>query len=33
LKRNDKGTGQLVVKFENDAELNRLIELLSEDIT
>ncbi len=28
LKRNEKGKGQLVVKFENDAELNRLIDLI-----
>ncbi len=30
LKRNDKGNGQLIVKFENDGELNRLIELIEE---
>jgi len=30
LKRTEKGTGQLVVKFENDGELNRLIELIEE---
>ena len=28
LKRNDKGKGQLVIKFENDGELNRLIDLI-----
>ena len=28
LKRNPKGKGQVVVNFENDAELNRLIDLL-----
>jgi ParB family chromosome partitioning protein len=30
LKRNDKGSGQLVVKFDNDATLNRLIDLIEE---
>lgn len=30
LKRSDKGSGQLIVKFENDGELNRLIELIEE---
>jgi ParB family chromosome partitioning protein len=30
LKRSDKGSGQLVVKFDNDATLNRLIELIEE---
>jgi len=30
LKRNDTGAGQLVVKFENDTELNRLIDLIEE---
>jgi ParB family chromosome partitioning protein len=30
LKRTDKGSGQLVVKFDNDAALNRLIELIDE---
>jgi ParB family transcriptional regulator, chromosome partitioning protein len=30
LKRSDKGNGQLVVKFDNDAQLNRLIELIEE---
>lgn len=30
LKRSDNGAGQLVVKFENDAELNRLIDLIEE---
>ncbi|TNE51747.1 MAG: ParB/RepB/Spo0J family partition protein [Bacteroidetes bacterium] len=28
LKRNDKGKGQIVIKFENDGELNRLIDLI-----
>lgn len=28
LKRSDKGKGQLVIKFENDGELNRLIDLI-----
>lgn len=28
LKRDEKGKGQLVVKFDNDADLNRLIELI-----
>jgi ParB family chromosome partitioning protein len=30
LKRNDNGAGQLVVKFDNDTELNRLIDLIEE---
>lgn len=30
LKRNPKGKGQIVVNFENDAELNRLIEIMEE---
>ncbi|MEQ1747724.1 MAG: ParB/RepB/Spo0J family partition protein [Saprospiraceae bacterium] len=28
LKRSDKGKGQIVIKFENDGELNRLIDLI-----
>ncbi len=28
LKRDDKGKGQIIVKFDNDAELNRLIDLV-----
>ncbi len=28
LKRNEKGKGQIVIKFENDQELNRLIDLM-----
>ncbi|MCY7330907.1 MAG: hypothetical protein LH618_20305 [Saprospiraceae bacterium] len=28
LKRDEKGKGQIVVKFDNDAELNRLIDLM-----
>ncbi|HOY07777.1 MAG TPA: ParB/RepB/Spo0J family partition protein [Saprospiraceae bacterium] len=31
LKRDDKGKGQLVVSFKNDAELNRLIDLIEQD--
>ena len=31
LKRDDKGKGQLVVAFKNDAELNRLIDLIEQN--
>lgn len=31
LKRDEKGKGQITIKFENDAELNRLIDLIEHD--
>ena len=31
LRRDEKGKGQIVVKFDNDAELNRLIDLIEKD--
>ncbi len=30
LRRNERGQGQIVIRFDNDAELNRLLDLLSE---
>ncbi|MCS6929327.1 MAG: ParB/RepB/Spo0J family partition protein [Saprospiraceae bacterium] len=31
LRRNDKGKGQLIIKFNSDAELNRLLDIITED--
>jgi ParB family chromosome partitioning protein len=30
LKRNDRGKGQIIIKFDNDAELNRMLDILAE---
>ncbi len=30
LKRNERGKGQIIIKFDNDAELNRMLDILAE---